>query len=118
MSERTKKARSVNQRVGNEGRNRNLGRDDAFVAYVMDRFLFRLGRSSQADEFFLKGGLLVANLVAQPHRFTRDIDFLRRNGPPGSSARRSAVSALKSASTSASATPSSRTSSAARWRRA
>ena len=48
----------------------------------MDRLLFRLGRSPQAAEFFLKGGVLVANLVHAPHRFTRDIDVLRRHGPP------------------------------------
>ena len=30
----------------------------------------------------MKGGLLVANLVGQPHRFTRDIDVLRRHGRP------------------------------------
>jgi hypothetical protein len=44
--------------------------------------LYRLGRSPQAAEFFLKGGVLVANLVAEPHRFTRDVDVLRRHGPP------------------------------------
>lgn len=48
----------------------------------MDRLMFRLGRSDQASEFFLKGGLLVANLVNAPFRFTRDIDVLRRHGPP------------------------------------
>lgn len=74
--------RSVNQRVGNEGRKRALTRTDAFTAYAMDRLLHRLGRSPQATEFFLKGGVLVANLVAEPHRFTRDVDVLRRHGPP------------------------------------
>lgn len=68
--------------MGNEASRRRLARNDAFVAYVMDRLLYRLGRSSQADEFYLKGGVLVANLVAEPHRFTRDVDFLRRHGPP------------------------------------
>ena len=74
--------RSVNQRVGNEGRKRGLTRTDAFTAYAMDRLLHRLGRSPQASEFFLKGGVLVANLVDEPHRFTRDVDVLRRHGPP------------------------------------
>ncbi len=74
--------RSVNQRVGNEGRKRGLTRADAFTAYAMDRLLHRLGRSPQASEFFLKGGVLVANLVDEPHRFTRDVDVLRRHGPP------------------------------------
>ncbi len=74
--------RSVNQRVGNEGRKRGLTRVDAFTAYAMDRLLHHLGRSPQANECFLKGGLLVANLVREPHRFTRDVDVLRRHGPP------------------------------------
>jgi predicted nucleotidyltransferase component of viral defense system len=82
MSKRDASARSVNQRVGNEASARQLAREDGFVAYVMDRLLFRLGRSSQAEDFFLKGGVLVANLVDEPHRFTRDVDFLRRHGPP------------------------------------
>ena len=74
MSRKSSTERSVNQRVGNAAREHKLIRIDAFVAYVMDRLLDRLGRSSQADEFYLKGGVLVANLVAEPYRFTRDID--------------------------------------------
>lgn len=82
MSRRSRKARSVNQLVSNEARLRRLTRDDGFVAYVMDRLLYRLGRSSQANEFYLKGGVLVANLLSESHRFTRDLDVLRRHGPP------------------------------------
>ena len=75
-------ARSVSQRVGNRGRERSLDRTDAFTTYVMDRLLHRLGRSRHAKELYLKGGLLVANLVDSPHRFTRDIDVLKRRGRP------------------------------------
>jgi len=82
MRRRRGRDRSIHQRVGNRGHERSLGREDAFVAYVMDRFLYRLGRSRHAGEFILKGGVLVANLVDIPHRFTRDIDVLRRRGPP------------------------------------
>lgn len=82
MAKQTSRARSVSQRVANRGRERGLDRDDAFRAYAMDRLMFRLGRSDQASEFILKGGLLVANLVNAPFRFTRDIDVLRRHGPP------------------------------------
>ncbi len=82
MSSKARKARSVNQRVGNEATRRKLSRQDGFVSYVMDRLLYRLGRSSQSDELYLKGGVLVANLIAMPHRFTRDVDFLRRHGAP------------------------------------
>jgi hypothetical protein len=59
-----------------------MTRGDALTTYAMDRFLYRLGRSSHAREFFLKGGVLAANLVRAPHRFTRDIDLLRSHGPP------------------------------------
>ena len=81
MSRRHRQARSVGQRVANRARERRLSRDDAFTAYAMDRLLCRLGKSPQASEFFLKGGVLVAHLVDAPHRFTRDIDVLRRHGP-------------------------------------
>ncbi|HNC94847.1 MAG TPA: nucleotidyl transferase AbiEii/AbiGii toxin family protein [Myxococcota bacterium] len=74
--------KSTLQRIANQAQQRHLSRGDALVAYAMDRLLYRLGRSAQAREFFLKGGLLVANLVSLPHRFTRDIDLLRRHGPP------------------------------------
>lgn len=79
---KTGTARSVHQLVGNAARERGIDRDDAFVGYAIDRFLYRLGRSAQADEFSLKGGVLVANLVADPFRFSRDLDTLRRHGPP------------------------------------
>lgn len=83
MSRKPKRgARSINQAVGNRGRERGLDRNDAFTAYVMDRLLQRLGRSRYARDFYLKGGLLVANLVDAPHRFTRDIDLLRKHGRP------------------------------------
>jgi hypothetical protein len=59
MSKKSSTERSVNQRVGNAAREHKLIRIDAFVAYVMDRLLYRLGRCSQADEFYLKGGVLV-----------------------------------------------------------
>lgn len=76
------RARAISQRVANEGRARGLSRDDAFTAYAMDRVLYRLGRSRHARGFLLKGGVLVSSLLDAPYRFTRDIDVLRRRGPP------------------------------------
>lgn len=76
------RAKAISQRVANEGRARGLRREDAFTAYAMDRVLFRLGRSRHARGFILKGGVLVASLLDEPYRFTRDIDVLRRRGPP------------------------------------
>ena len=82
MKQRQPRERSVVQRVANRGRERQLSRNDAYTAYAMDRLLCRLGKSSQRHEFFLKGGVLVAHFARALHRFTRDIDFLRRHGPP------------------------------------
>ena len=82
MKDKDARARSASQRVSNRARERGLSRNDALTAYTMDRLLYRLGRSAHVREFFLKGGVLVANLVTAPHRFTRDIDLLRRHGPP------------------------------------
>jgi len=76
------RAKAISQRVANEGRARGLTREDAFTAYAMDRVLFRLGRSRHARGFLVKGGVLVASLLDEPFRFTRDIDVLRRRGPP------------------------------------
>jgi hypothetical protein len=81
MSRKKRSDRSANQLVANRAQELKLPRDDAFTSYVMDRVLYRLGRSSQAKEFYLKGGVLVANLVDEPYRFTRDIDIARRRGP-------------------------------------
>ena len=107
MSKRQRDDKSISQRVANRGRERRLSRDDAFTAYAMDRLLCRLGKSSQASEFFLKGGVLVAQLIRAPHRFTRDIDVLRGHGtrskcprtlasapPTGPAPRRSTTSLL------------------------
>lgn len=81
MTAKDPRDRSVQQRVANEGQERKLSRKDAFAAYAMDRLLYRLGRSRHAKAFLLKGGILVAELMEAPYRFTRDIDLLRKRGP-------------------------------------
>lgn len=82
MTRASSEERSRLQRVENRAKERKLSRADAMVTYAMDRLLYRLGRSAHVKELFLKGGVLVANLMDEPHRFTRDIDLLRRHGPP------------------------------------
>lgn len=81
MTTKDSRDRSVQQRVANLGQERKLSRKDAFAAYAMDRLLYRLGRSRHARAFLLKGGILVAELMDAPYRFTRDIDLLRKRGP-------------------------------------
>ncbi len=56
MSRKDGKAKLVAQRVANRAHERGLTRQDALVAYAMDRLLYRLGRSAHARELLLKGG--------------------------------------------------------------
>src|ERR1700712_4167979 len=44
--------------------------------FALERLLFRLGRSRNADPFMLKGALLFALWYDEPHRPTRDADLL------------------------------------------
>lgn len=46
--------------------------------YMIERLLYRLSISRYADDFILKGGLLLHALFAEKARATRDIDFLAR----------------------------------------
>jgi hypothetical protein len=46
--------------------------------FAMERFLFRLSRSTRADKFVLKGGLMLAAWDAPRSRPTKDMDFLAR----------------------------------------
>ena len=44
--------------------------------YGLERFLHRLGRSTHADRFVLKGGMLLRVWLGETSRPTRDADFL------------------------------------------
>lgn len=46
--------------------------------YMIERLLYRLSISRYANDFILKGGLLLHALFAEKARATRDIDFLAR----------------------------------------
>jgi predicted nucleotidyltransferase component of viral defense system len=46
--------------------------------YMLERLLFRLSRSRFRNKFVLKGGLLLCVLFDEPHRTTKDIDFLAK----------------------------------------
>jgi hypothetical protein len=61
-----------------QNRARREGRptQELLVLYALERFLARLSASPYADQFILKGGLLLAALDAR--RPTVDADFLAR----------------------------------------
>ena len=64
----------------------NLGADKAkaekkefgllLTRYALERFLYRLGISPHREQFLLKGALLFDLWFDEPHRPTRDADFL------------------------------------------
>lgn len=68
-----------------KGRIKNLAKGnqaDARVLmriYMMERFLERVSRSSYAENFVIKGGILVTSMVGVSMRSTMDIDTTIRN---------------------------------------
>jgi hypothetical protein len=69
-------AASVRQRLLNRARHEGRPLQELATLYAMERFLFRLGRSSHADRFVLKGGLMTLTWAREYARVTRDIDLL------------------------------------------
>lgn len=67
---------SVRQRLLN--RSKEHGEDFQLVItrFVLERLLYRLGRSQFREQFILKGAMLFSLWGDTPHRATRDIDFL------------------------------------------
>jgi hypothetical protein len=57
---------------------RDQGEDFQLVLtrFVLERLLYRLGRSDFRDRFILKGAMLFSLWGGTPHRVTRDIDLL------------------------------------------
>lgn len=72
---------SIRQRLLDRARAR--GEEFQFVLdrFAVERLLYRLSQSDFRDEFVLKGAMLFALWFDQPHRPTRDADFLGF-GPP------------------------------------
>lgn len=67
---------SVHQRLINIARSEGRDPNHVRLHYAMERVLFRLMNSHYADNFILKGGLLLYALGTQVTRPTMDIDLL------------------------------------------
>ncbi len=74
-------AASIHARLRNKARERGRPFDELFHYYAMERFLYRLSRSANADKFVLKGALMFVVWDAPLGRPTRDIDLLGRGDP-------------------------------------
>lgn len=69
-------AASVRQRLLNEARATDRPFNELLQYFAMERFLYRLGRSSHSDRFVLKGALMLTSWNLAATRPTRDIDLL------------------------------------------
>lgn len=78
MSSKTPKntAASVRDRLLTIAKQRNVEFTHVLQQYVNERILYRLSKTRYASDFTLKGGTLFGLLFEQPHRPTKDLDFL------------------------------------------
>lgn len=69
---------SIRQRLLTKARETNRPFSELLQYFAMERFLYRLSKSSYADHFILKGALMLTVWEAPLSRPTMDIDFLGR----------------------------------------
>jgi len=69
-------AASVHQRLLNKSKESARPFNELFQYYAIERFLYRLSRSSYADKFILKGALMLMVWEVPAFRSTMDIDML------------------------------------------
>lgn len=71
-------AASVRQRLLNIARDQGRPFTEVLQYFAMERFLYRLGKSTYGRNFILKGALMLVAWEAPLSRSTKDIDFLGR----------------------------------------
>ena len=75
------KPASVLARLKNVAQINDIDYNAILILYMQERFLYRLSVSPYADNFVLKGGLLLFSIDHFNTRPTLDIDFLAINIP-------------------------------------
>lgn len=55
--------------------------DLVLTRFALERLLYRIGQSEDADRFVLKGAMLLMTWFDEPHRGTRDLDLLGFGDP-------------------------------------
>jgi hypothetical protein len=75
-------AASVQQRLLNRAREAGEDFQLTLINFLLERFLYRLGRSPVRSRFVLKGALLLRVWADIPYRATLDVDLMRRAGGP------------------------------------
>lgn len=69
-------AASIRARLLNRAKADNVEFQQLLTRFALERLLYRVGISQYRDQFMLKGALLFDLWYREPHRPTRDIDFL------------------------------------------
>ena len=69
-------AASVRARLTEKAKQTGGNVENLMVRYASERFLYRLSLSEHKDKFLLKGAALFSLWFNEPHRPTRDLDFL------------------------------------------
>ena len=67
---------SIQARLKNKADESGQSFNEILQYYGMERFLYRLSKTSYVNEFILKGGLMFYGMGIPMRRVTRDIDFL------------------------------------------
>lgn len=67
---------SVRARLLNIARETSQEFEQLLMRYTIERLLYRLAESQHADQFVLKGAMLLMTWFNEPVRSTRDLDFL------------------------------------------
>lgn len=75
------KAMSLNAKIRNIAKSKNIPAQVILQNYMFERFLNRLSVSEYKEKFVLKGGMLVAALVGLDNRATMDLDTTLKNLP-------------------------------------
>lgn len=81
MSPTKNVAASVRARLLNLARENGEDYNRILLRYVQERLLYRLSRSKHSGDFVLKGAALFSLWDGQPHRPTKDTDFLGFGDP-------------------------------------
>lgn len=74
-------AASVRSRLLNLAKSQNQEHGMLLIRYVVERFLYRLGRSEHRGQFILKGAMLLLALNPGFRRITKDLDLLGFGDP-------------------------------------
>lgn len=69
-------AASVRQRLLNLAHNEQENYLDVLRRYALERTMYRVSRTKQANQLILKGAMVFCLWQEKPHRATRDLDYL------------------------------------------